>query len=460
MDPESNLDAVRNIGILNGRIAAISDAPLRGKQEAMATGLVVAPGFIDIHAHGQDNKSLLLKARDGVCTALDLEEGAFPVGEWYASRAGKAIINYGISVGHIPARIKLKNGLDVGHRPTGPLALQSEKLNEWKYEKVSAEEMDRLLALLKKGLDDGALAVGLGIQYTPGATREEIYRIFQLAAERKCVIAVHVRSMGEIEPGSSMESMQEVIADAATSGASLHIVHITSSGLRKTPVILDMIAGARRRGLDITAESYPYTAASTYISSALLDLGWQERLGITYKDLQWAATGERLTEETFTKYRKQNGFVIMHMIPEQICDLAISNPALILGSDGVPFTTGGEHPRGAGSFARILGRYVRKKKSLTLMDALGKMTLMPARRLESYVPQMKNKGRLKIGADADITIFDPMRILDRATFEKPMQPSEGIVDVLIAGVFVVRDSTPVESVFPGRAIKRQPGSTN
>jgi len=460
MDPESGLDAARDVGITGGRIAAISRQRLTGKQVLDVSGLVVAPGFVDLHAHGQDLKSSQLQARDGVTTALEMEVGTLSIPDWYAARAGKALINFGVSAGHRQVRIRVKNGLAVPDALFSPEAGQAEKLTEWKYKNATAPEIDELIALLDRGVTDGALGIGMIIQHTPGARREEILRVFQLAARRGVPTFAHVRSMSGKEPDSSLEAVQEVIADAAATGASLHIFHITSSGLRQTPVCLDMIAGARRRGIDVTTEAYPYTAASTSITAATFDPGWQDRLGITFNDLQWTATSERLTEQSFQEYRRKGGLVIMHMIPEEVADLAVANPLVLISSDGLPFLTGGEHPRGAGTFARVLGHYVREKKALTLMDALRKMTLMPARRLDGYVPQMKNKGRTKVGADADLTIFDANRVLDRSTFEKPMQPSEGIVHVLVGGVFVVRDSELVDSVYPGRAIRRTPAVRN
>jgi dihydroorotase len=247
--------------------------------------------------------------------------------------------------------------------------------------------------------------------------------------------------------------VQEVVADAAATGASLHIMHIASSCLRQTPICLGVIAGAGGRGLDITTEAYAYTAASTSITAATFDAGWQQRLGISYSDLQWTATGERLTEKSFEEYRKQGGMVIMHMIPEPIVDAAIAHPLVLMASDALPFTTGGEHPRGAGNFSRVLRLYVREKKTLPLMDALAKMTWRPAQRLEKQVPAMSRKGRIKVGADADITVFDADRVTDRATFDESMQPSSGIVYVLVSGMPVVSESKLVEDARPGQAIR-------
>ena len=299
MDPESGLDAVRNVGIAGNRIAAISANPLQGRTTINAKGLVIAPGFIDLHSHGQDDENYRYKARDGVTTALELEVGASPVAAWYASREGKALINFGASAGHIPARMA------VMHDKGGLLPH-----DEAAHRKATPEEKRETEELIQRGLDEKALGIGMGIAYVPTATHPEILDIVRIAADRKATMFVHMRSPGAIEPGSVTESIQEMIADAAVTGASIHLVHITSMANGQTGLMLEMIAGARKRGIDITTEAYPYTAGETRLDSAIFDGDWQHQLGITYKDLQWVATGERLNAQTFAKYRKDGGFVI------------------------------------------------------------------------------------------------------------------------------------------------------
>ena len=437
MDPESGLDAVRHVGIRGGTIAAISESPLDGATVVDVSGLVVAPGFIDLHAHGQDLYSSQLQARDGVTTALELEGGTGDVEEWYASRAGRAVIHYGATASHGAARRLALGGREEAVRQAADL------------EQVSVMENR-----IRDELGRGALGIGYGIQYTPGARREEIHRLFELAAEESVTNFVHIRYAGMVEPGSSIEAVHEMIANAAATGAGVHIVHIGSSGLGQVPTLLAMIEGAQARGVDVTTEVYPYTAASTDIRAAIFDPGWRERFGSDYGDIEWDETGERLTEETFNERRRTGGRIIAHIIPQEMFEFALAHPVVMVASDGVPFVDGNGHPRGAGTFARVLGRYARDEGLLTLMDAIRKMTLMPAQRLEAYVPQMAAKGRIRVGADADLTIFDPETVIDNATFKAPTQPSSGIAHVIVGGTFVVRDAELVDAVFPGQAIRR------
>jgi N-acyl-D-aspartate/D-glutamate deacylase len=454
MDPATGLDAVRHVGVRGGTIAAISETPLAGDTVVDVSGLVVAPGFIDPHAHAQTLEGNRFQARDGVTTALELESGALPTNDWYRMREGQALLHYGATAGHISSRIAVMHNLERWSDISAMRQKAAGPRPDWTFRQASTTEIDEMIAHLERGLAAGALGVGMGPAYTPGASREELLRVFELAARRKALAFIHMRSAGEVEPGGSVDALQEVLANAAATGASVHIVHITSMGLRQTRRLLAMIDGARARGLDITTELYPYTAASTYLQSALFEPGWQERFAIGFGDVQWAATGERLTEESFTRYRAQGGFVVVHMIPEDALRAALTHPTVMIGSDGVPLTNGGGHPRGIGTYARVLGRYVREQKLIDLMTALRKVSLMPAQRLEPFVPAMRRKGRLGVGADADITVFDPAKVIDRATYEQPAQYSEGIRHVMVGGTFVVRDEALVPGVSPGRAIRR------
>jgi dihydroorotase len=271
--------------------------------------------------------------------------------------------------------------------------------------------------------------------------------MFRVAAAERVPVYVHTRAFG-------IGAIREAISTARTTGVSLHIVHIGSSAGNDLPAALALVDSARTAGLDVTTEVYPYTAASSLIESALFNPGWQENLKIGYGDVAWALTGERLTRETFDRYRREGGWVIIYMMKDANIERAIAHPGVIIASDGVPFVDGTGHPRGAGTFARVLGHYSRDKQLLPLMDALGKMTILPARRLDSYVPAMQAKGRLSVGADADITIFDPAAVIDRATFTTPTLPSGGISHVIVNGALVVRDGQLAADAFPGRAIRR------
>jgi len=437
LDPETSLDAVRDVGIRGHQIVAISERPLEGARVIQASGLVVAPGFIDLHDHDQTASGYRLKAMDGVTTALELEIGAPDVRRFLDRRRNQALINYGTSASQPWARaIVLTQGSvpeDAGLVPNSGPATNAP---------AAPDQIERIQQRLREELNAGGLGVGMGIQYTPGATRAEIIQIFRVAAERAVPVFVHNR-------GTGVESVEEVIAAAAVTGAPLHIVHIHSTCLREAPECLRMVAGARARGLDVTTEAYPYIAGMTQINSALFNPGWQEKLGISYSGLMIPSTGERLTEKRFEELHASSKpqTVIVFNNTQEIVDQVIVHPLVMIASDGLA-----GHPRDAGTFGRVFAQYVRERRSLTLMDAMRKMSYMPALRLERSTPQARKKGRIQIGADADVVVFDPQTFRDQSTFEKPDVPSAGVHYLLVNGTVVVENGAIVSGVTPGQAL--------
>jgi N-acyl-D-aspartate/D-glutamate deacylase len=464
IDPATGLDAIRNIGIRDRKIAAISRAPLSGKEIVDVSGRVVSPGFIDLHSHAQNPLGASFQVRDGVTTALEMELGVFPVASWYAERAGKSLINYGATVSQTVARGAAILGPELFAKSDDPVAdglISREAAGRAMATVLAADQIAAMEKILKRGIEDGALGIGLGIAYVPGASREEILRSFSLAAGMSVPVFAHQRSSGKIEP-DSLAGLQELIANAAITGASLHVAHISSSGLRQTQLLLKAIDGARAHGIDVTTEAYPFTGSMAVTGSPILSPGWQDRFGITYGDLQNMSTGERFTEKSFEDSRKNTPEtrLIAHVIPEDVVDLAVTYPGVMIASDSVDLGPGQGHPRTAGTFSRVLGRYVREKKLLSLRDALARMTILPAKRLEPFVPAMAHKGRIEIGADADITVFDPALVAERASYANPMQASVGVYAVLVNGTFVVRDGKLITNVYPGQPILRHPGASS
>lgn len=442
MDPETGLDAVRSVGIRDGRIAAISTEPLAGRRVIHVNGLVVAPGFIDLHQHGQALDSERVKAFDGVTTALEMEIGKPDVAAFLKEKEGRSIIHYGTTASHCAAR-SLVFGTPL---PEGTILPKSGPATE---RPATPKQIKQIEQRLRDEISAGALGIGMGIQYTPGATRLEVIDMFRLAAERKLPVYTHMRSFGRIEPGSAIEATEEVIGAAAITGAPLHIVHINSTCLQDTLECLSLVEGARARGLDVTTEAYPYIAGMTAINSAVFDDGWREKMGIDYGNLVIPNTGEHLTKERFEEMHNSasSQWVLIFANTQEMIDATIPNPLVMIASDGEV-----GHPRNAGTFSRVLAQYVREKKTLTLMEALRKMTLMPAEMLERSTSAAHRKGRLQEGADADIVVFDPEKISDRSTFEKPMEPSVGVHYLVVAGTVLIDDGKLVPDVYPGRAI--------
>jgi N-acyl-D-aspartate/D-glutamate deacylase len=452
MDPETHADRVANVGIRGGKIAAISAAPLAGKRRIDAKGLVVAPGFIDLHSHAQYAFGYDQQARDGVTTSLELEAGVYPIRPFYDARAGKTRINYGASVGVVGMRVNIKTGIRDDTAMSAPAVIVRKA--EWAETPFTPAERARERAMFREEFAAGGLGLGVNYEYMPALARDEVYDLMKDAAALHAPVFVHVRAASHADIDNLMVPMQEMVADAASTGASVHICHIGSKSLSAVVPVLDMIDNARRRGVDVSTEVYPYDAGSTVIGSALFNEGWRDHQGADFKDIEWPPTGERMTAESFAKFRKEHpeAFVILHVIPPATVETAVAHPGVMIASDAVPYSNGSGHPRGTGTFARVLGVYVREKHALSLMDALGKMTLLPAKRLEQVSPAMKHKGRVQVGADADLTLFDPDKVVDRATYSHPTVPSAGIPYVIVGGTPVVDGGEIVKAAFPGKGV--------
>jgi N-acyl-D-aspartate/D-glutamate deacylase len=438
MDPETGLDAVRNVGIQGGEIIVLTEDAISGKETLNADGRIVAPGFIDLHQHGDSPEVYRAKIYDGVTSALELELGVEDVAAWYAEREGKTSLNFGATISHTDSRRLAMGGKLSKSRLSG----------DWAVEPMSAEQIETLKKRLSDGLDQGAVGIGMLIAYTPGTTVEELDAVFSVSKAHNAAAYVHMRTND-----SDISNLEEVLAPAERHGTQLHIVHLNSSGRDRAPDYLARIRAAQAEGIDITTESYPYNRGSTYIDSHAFD-NWQEMSDEEIAGYTWVETGENLTRETFAKYKPSGGLIInpASYSEKSVKDL-VADPIVMVASDGMWLTNGKAHPRTWGTYARVLGRYVREQKALGLMEALTKMTVLPADRLSQRIPGMKKKGRVQVGADADLVVFDPATIIDRATFQDPVQYSTGIDHVVVDGSVTLRDGRFVDGAAAGKQIR-------
>lgn len=477
VDPESGLDAVRSVAIDGGKIVAISAGPLEGRQTIDATGLIVSPGFIDMHAHGQDILGARMQALDGVTTGLDLEAGMLPVQDYYdrVGREGRPI-NYGASVNWANARI----ATFLGEKPVADLHwfLKAFRHPEWQKEIATPEQLAEIRRHVSEGLDQGGLGIGVLVGYAPGSGHKEFFEIHRLAAERGVPTFTHARYLSMLEPGSSFQGMAEIVAAAAGTKAHTHISHLNSISIRDIGLIGEMIATAQAQGLRVTTEAYPYGAGSTGIGAAMFRGDrWRERIG-GINASNFDVGGKRLTEEEFARYQREQPqtTTIVHFLEEnkpedrKFLDQAVLFPGGVIASDGMDWRLDGRpvpqhtwpvpenawsHPRSAGTFARFIRTYVREQQAVSLLEAIEKVSLGPARILQDAVPQMRAKGRIQVGADADITVFDLATITDKATYAKPAQASEGVTHVIVNGVLLVKDGELDTNVLPGRPIRNR-----
>lgn len=425
-----------NIGISDGKIARITTEDILGTMLIDASGLTVVPGFIDLISYEPNNVGIPLKIHDGVTSNLLMHGGTDNAKAWYNKWVKKGLpVNFGASSFITTMRWPII-GKSIDRSIT------------------KEEDIQKLVNAVRKNIEEGALGISFSFEYIPGIKSNEVIPLLHLASEYNAPTFYHTRYSSAEPPNTGPVGIEEVLEYARQTGAAVHIMHINSTGgTYYMKEALDMLKAARDEGIDVTACVYPYNGWATYLSSARFRPGWQQRFRITYEDLQITGTAERVTEETFAKYRQQGKLVYAHdTMPEEELILALQDSHVMIGSDTITSPSLNNHPRGAGNYARLFGRYVREKGVLTMMEAVKKTSLMPAQRLESIAPSMKRKGRIEIGCDADITIFNHETIIDRSTPENPGLPSAGIEYVIVNGV-IVKDPTGIKKdVNPGKPI--------
>ena len=437
IDPETGYDAVANVGIDGNTIVAISDKPLTGRATITADGRVVAPGFIDMISYDPNEYGIWFKVADGVTTNLGMHGMLMTADRFFSTYEGKSPCHYGGAYDNYYMRS------DGGQKISGSGA-------------ATPAQISALTADIETQLHQGWIGASFSPEYSPGIADDEIAAQMTVAAKYGLPSFFHGRFSTDVPPDNNAKTLKEILDLAKQTSSGVHVMHITSTGgtFQMAQSLATLQAARDNDKIDVTACLYPYTFWATYIRSARFAPGWQDRFHITYSDLVVPGTGERLTKASFDHYRATvNKLVAAYAIPEADVVTGLQSPFTMVGSDAILEPANNNHPRAAGCFSRTLGYYARDQKALSLTDALAKMTILPAKRLEAKAPALLKKGRLQQGADADITIFDPNTIADRATVDNPAQESVGIDYVLVMGQIVKSPDGLHKELLPGQPIK-------
>ena len=450
MDPETNFDGIANIGIRRGKITHISTERLKANRIIDASGLVVSPGFIDIHSHTPTRLGEHLSVLDGITTQLDLEAGSYPPTDYgYQYKAG-AQLHYGSSVGHYAIRGLVMDNSTQGYffSEDGLFSLGGAMWSQ----PATPAQVNEMREHLRNGLQLGGLGIGVLLDYmTEAVTESELSMIFATAAEYDTPVYVHVRRGMPGDP----TGLDEVIALAERHGVATLICHITHSAMGGIGVWLSKIDDANSRGARITTETLSYLAGGTSIAAdVFVNRDWRAIFDIDYEDVQWVPTGEWLDEKRFLQYQREfpTSSINHHYVKEEWLVEALKWPGMMVSTDALPAfdLEVKTNPNIAGTYAHFLGRYVRDLGVMPLMDGLRRITLLPAQWLSQASSVFETKGRIQVGADADLVIFDSETIAARAEYGDPYQPSVGIAHVLVAGRPVVVNGSQVEGRYPGQ----------
>ena len=481
IDPETGLDAERNVGIKGDKIAAVTEADITGKETIDAKGHVVCPGFIDMHQHNVGTPfGEKLALRDGVTTPMELEAGVYPIDEWYEALEGKSRTNYGASVGTLAVRETILNpeyrttyaGFFIWDLLADPK--DSKASMHWSTDVSTPEQVKEFERMLEEGLSQGSIGVGHAVGYAvAGCSQEESIIVQKLAGKYGQSAYIHGRFSGQMPPTSGLLGFLEMMAPQEVYGGGLVFQHMSAQALKDTMTGLELFDRARAKGIQVLGELYPYNYGASIVGADYLHPdNYQNNMGRDYKDIIETANMKPLTKDRYEELLKTAPFtsIMFYNATDEDVFAGLSHPTSVVGSDAFPYTIreSGEaafdwdvpfdsvngHPRGAGTHARVLAWVREKKLDIPLSLAVSKMTYMIAKYLEDNgVPQMADKGRIQEGKDADITVFDPETVQDNATMKDGGLPSAGIPYVLVNGTVVVKDSETVDDVFPGKPIR-------
>ncbi|AGK97239.1 N-acyl-D-amino-acid deacylase family protein [Clostridium pasteurianum] len=436
-----------NIGICKNKICKITDKNIQGKIEIDAKGLIVSPGFIDIHGHIDGSIPCgKLAVLQGVTTAVggNCGGGILDIEKFFDEQDARGFfINQAQLVGH---SFRLREAVGI----TNP------------YIAATKQQIEKMSDLLKKSFQAGAIGLSFGIEYAPGSSKDEIMILSKIAEKYGKFIAIHTN----VNNPNDLSSLEDAIKISEITGAKVLVSHfVYQYGTGIMTEALEMMDKARHRGLEVSADSGMYSAFSTFIGSTIYDEQYMKKFGWKFDDLLVATgkyKGKRLTRETYEelrRYSKEDSVICFTGIEDEIYE-ALAKEYVILSSDIGPSPTGRiseGHPQNAGTFPRFFRKMVREKKVLSLIEAIEKCTLFPAERLG-----LTNKGRMKIGADADIVIFDIDTIRDKAQFPDIGEPDakpEGVHFVVVNGKIVVNNGELILNSMPGKSIRDLPACT-
>lgn len=482
IDPETYLDGIFNVGIIDNQFAAISDQPLSGKQELDVTDMIVSPGFIDLHAHGQTIPSNRVQAFDGLTTAMDLEAGILPVSEFYDNTAKEGRpLNFGVSAGWAWARINTMNPEKGKMIPNLAWAFGSFNLTEWVEDIATEKQIAQIIETTEQGLKEGGIGIGVLHGYAPGAGMKELLELWKLAKKYDVPTCTHIQNLSVLDPNSGTRNMIELMGLAAATGAHTHVCHWNSTSLRDIPAIRKIVENAQKAGLRVTTEAYVYGAGSSALGAAEFDPSdLEERVGVHFGNVTMLKNMQDFKgKDDYVKERDAHpdDAVVIHFLDEDnnphdasLLDMSVLFPGTAIITDSLPWVTPegafyegldwplknlNAHPRAAGNYCRFLNKWVRERGVLSWMDAIRQASLNPCLIIQDCAPGMKKKGRLQEGMDADIIVFDPETVTDMATFQEPCQLSRGMKHVMVNGTFLIRDEELDTTAMPGQPVRGQ-----